>query len=88
MEIKINLIQKTDEKGRAYYESEYDPSVLKDLCLALLTDNAMKETAKMAMVYILSQEDNPEALLDHMRDYAEEIRKEASGKKANDTNNE
>lgn len=86
-EIKITLKRTTDEKGRSVLISEYEPEQLKELCLALLTSNEMKETVKMAMVYILAEDDDPKALIQHIRDYAEAIRKEASETRDKDITN-
>ena len=76
MEIKITLDKKTDEKGNPLYDAIYNPEDLKPLCLALLSDMAMKETATLAACYIASQEDNMEDYLQHIRDFAAEIRRE------------
>lgn len=73
-DIKLTLIVRKDEKGRSYYTGEYDPEDLKDLCIVLLTDDRLKEVATLATAQIVAREPDPEALLTHIRDFAEAIR--------------
>lgn len=83
-EIKILLRQETGEDGRTYFTSSYEAEDLKDLCLALLTDENMKQTALMAAAYIASQEHDPEETIELLRGIAYEIRHGADPVKEED----
>lgn len=73
-DIKLTLIKTRDKNGREYYSTEYDPDNLKELSLALLADQELKELALMTASYILSMEDDPDIILKRMRDFALETK--------------
>lgn len=64
--------------GRDVFVCEYDPAQLGDLCLALLTDIPMRETALLAAAYAVAREQDPEVLLGKIRSFAGEIRSQSS----------
>lgn len=73
-DIKLTLIKTRDKNGREYYSTEYDPDNLKELSLALLADQELKELALMTASYILSMQDDPDIILKRMRDFALETK--------------
>ena len=71
--ITITLREKDDESGRAYYETDYEPEVLKPLAIALTADEYLRQATLMSACIIISQEDDPAALLDKMREQVKAV---------------
>jgi hypothetical protein len=84
MEIKITINPVELADGRRTYACEYDPEILKDLSLALITDLSLGEAALLAATCIISAEKDPEAILGRIREGAMAMRREAAGRKQRD----
>lgn len=71
--ITIKLHETDDEYGRTFYQAEYEPEIVKPLCLALIADAVLQDTVKYALAYTLSKEEDPDKILLSIRQVAKEI---------------
>jgi hypothetical protein len=55
---------------------DYDPEDLRPLCMALITDPYMSETAKAATAFLMATTDDLPAFLEGLQNEAERMRRE------------